>query len=159
MIWREVERFLIIVIFVKVSKGQKQDTWVYTYEAPMRLQSRRTGVQRGVRQVTLLPAHRCRIAFFFFFLFLICADSCRPRPRCESGQFMPIRAKSGHIIQNYRNRPIQSVPAPIRPIQTETHRFKPSFKQKTLNSLPFCFSIYALLSLLALCSPLSQNHT
>ena len=97
--------------------------------------------------------------FFFFFFFLICTDSCRPRPRCESGQFMPIRAKSGHIIQNYRNRPIQSVPAPIRPIQTETHRFKPSFKQKTLNSLPFCFSIYALLSLLALCSPLSQNHT
>lgn len=153
MIWREVERFLIIVIFVKVSKGQKQDTWVYTYEAPMRLQSRRTGVQRRC------CPHIGAASLFFFFFFLICTDSCRPRPRCESGQFMPIRAKSGHIIQNYRNRPIQSVPAPIRPIQTETHRFKPSFKQKTLNSLPFCFSIYALLSLLALCSPLSQNHT
>ena len=37
------------------------------------------------------------------------------------------------------------------------HRFNPSFKQKSLNSLPFCFSIFAFLSLSAMCSlpPLS----
>ena len=110
MIWREVERFLIIVIFVKVSKGQKQNTWVYTYEAPMRLQSRRTGVQRRC-----CPHIGAVSLFFFFFSWYapIHADpgqganrdnSCRFRPNqvissktTEIGQFSPYRRQYGRF--------------------------------------------------------------